>query len=174
MKITLAMVASADGRTTKGNTPGSAFASPQDQQHFSELIHTHTLIIMGRTTYEAANYHMKHTPGRMRIVMTRHPEKFDHEKVPGMLEFTSETPGQLIKRLSRDYENALLVSGAELNGLFFKEKLVDELILTLEPKLFGKGNGIIGFEESDIDLKLVSVEKMNPQGTLLLTYQVIK
>ncbi len=169
------MVTSLDGRSTKWETTSQKdWASKEDQEHFSSLLQEYSLIIMGRKTYDAAKYAMKHTSGRLRIVLTRNPEQHKSEQIPGMLEFSNESPTHLIKRLSQDFDQALLVSGADVNSAFFEVNLVDELWLTVEPKLFGMGNGIVKHERYDIPLQLLSIEKMNPTGTLLLRYRVLK
>jgi len=65
----------------------------------------------------------------------------------------------------------LLLGGASLNNSFFKANFVNELWLTLEPKLFGSGNDLAGNAELDINLELFEMEKLNSQGTLLLKYK---
>ena len=57
---------------------------------------------------------------------------------------------------------------------FLKEQLIDEVWLTIEPKIFGTGGNFVIEEELDIDLKLLSCEKVNEQGTLITKYAVIK
>lgn len=172
MKTTLLIVTSLDGRSTKGNSGDHSWISSQDQEHFKFFIEEHTLLIMGRNTYEAAKFSMKHTPGRKRVIITRHPEKYRHEEIPGMLEFTDEPLLKLFKRLSKDFSQGILLSGASLNSELFRLGLVNEIVITIEPKLLGKGNGIVDFEEHDITLELKSIEKLNHQGTLLLKYLV--
>jgi dihydrofolate reductase len=67
----------------------------------------------------------------------------------------------------------LIVGGSEIAALFLKENLVKELWLTFEPKIFGKGGSIVGDEKFDIDLKLLSVDKLNEKGTLVVKYEVM-
>jgi dihydrofolate reductase len=173
MKIVLAMVASIDGKTTKWNSSDlHSWTSKEDQDYFSKLIEQNNCIIMGRKTYEAAKNMMKHSSSKLRIVLTSDPKKYEIEQIPNQLEFTSEQPHELIKRLEQNYSSTLLVGGAEINSLFLKENLVNELWLTIEPKVFGKGNSLIGEKEIDINMKLLSIEKLNGQGTLLLRYAI--
>ncbi|MCR4305461.1 MAG: dihydrofolate reductase family protein, partial [Candidatus Daviesbacteria bacterium] len=89
------------------------------------------------------------------------------------LEFSSKSPKQLVKELTgRGYKQILLASGPKLNTAFLKDKLVQELWLTLEPNIFGVGIGLVDSEKLDIKLRLLSSKRLNPQGTLLLKYQV--
>ena len=98
------------------------------------------------------------------------------------MEFTDETPTDLIKRLeNQGFSEGFLVGGANTNTEFLKQGLVSELWQTLEPKILGMGNGIVGDtsagsaqgEKIDVSLKLISEEKLNDKGTLLLKYAVI-
>jgi len=174
MKLILVMVTSLDGRSTKGTiTSTHGWNSPEDQRHFQNVVENASLIIMGSKTYEAAREHMEHKDGRLRVVITRSPEKYASEQIEGKLEFTNENPKDLINRLeSKGYATGCLVGGANTNTEFFKQNLVTELWQTLEPKMLGKGNGIIGEEETDISLELIESKKLNDRGTLLLKYRV--
>lgn len=174
MKIILAIVTSLDGKSTKGSTSPDKWASKEDQNHFSSLISKHNLIVMGKNTYLLRKSHLSLSQDKLRVVFTRNPKSFSKDQVNGQLEFTNEPLKKLIKQLeSRGYKQMLLVSGASLNSLFFKEKLINEIWLTLEPKIFGEGKGLVDAENLDINLKLINIEKLNSQGTLLLKYAVL-
>jgi dihydrofolate reductase len=68
----------------------------------------------------------------------------------------------------------LLVGGATINGLFLKHNLVDELFLTIEPKIFGSGKNMTEGKLLNSKLQLKSVKKINKIGTLLLKYKINK
>ena len=175
MKVILAMVESVDGKTTHGDDPKVFhWTSREDQQHFKRLVEQAKLIVMGSKTYEAAKGMLQHQNGKLRVVLTRSPEKYADQVIPGQLEFTNEPPQELMARLEQlGYTELLLASGAQVNGLFFNAGLVDEILLTIEPKLLGKGNPI-ALQENLIDLTLLKLEKLNDRGTLLLHYKINK
>lgn len=174
MKIILAIVTSLDGKSTKDSQSPSQWASQEDQQKFFSLIKKHNLIVMGKNTYLIRKPYLKLVPGKLRVVMTRHPEKFKKDQLPGVLEFINQSPKQLVRKLEqKGYKQMLLVSGPKLNTAFLKDKLIDELLLTLEPKIFGQGKGLVDQIPLDVNLKLKSIKRLNPQGTLLLKYQII-
>lgn len=174
MKITLAIVTSLDGKSTKGNMSPSEWASKEDQQKFFSLIRKYNLTVMGKNTYLIRKPYLKLTPGKLRVVMTRNPQQFRKDQVPTILEFSSDLPKKLVKRLGGlGFKQMLLVSGPKLNTAFFKDKLVDELLLTLEPKIFGKGKGLVDQMPLNVNLKLKSIKRLNQQGTLLLKYAVV-
>lgn len=175
MKLILVMVTSLDGRSTKGSDEDNhTWTSPEDQKHFMDIIENAKLMIMGSKTYEPAKANMKHKEGRLRIIITRTPEKYASETIPNKLEFTNENPTDLIKRLEdKGFQTGYLVGGAHTNTEFFKQNLVSELWQTLEPKILGEGNGIIGDEVTEISLELIESKKLNEKGTLLLKYKVL-
>lgn len=174
LKIILAMVMSLDGKTTQWEKPHlHDWTSKEDQKHFSLLLDQHTVIIMGRKTYDSAASQMNHIPSRLRVVMTHSPKKYESFAKPGMLEFTNESPLEIYNRLKNcGKKNILLLGGEQINTLFFRAKLIDEIWITIEPKLFGKGNSLITNAQFDIQLKLKSSKKLNKNGTLLLKYRV--
>lgn len=174
MHIILAMVVSVDGKSTKWDLPDQSWASDEDKAHLSKLVSENNLILMGGKTYEYAKDHIKPREGKLRIVVTRDPQKFLNDKIEGQLEFTDLPLEELVKSLeNRGFNQMLLLSGEGLNKEFFEKKLVNEIILTVEPKIFGSGRSIIADSKLDINLRLKSIEKANENGTLFLTYEVL-
>ena len=174
MKIILLDVMSLDGKLTRWkDSPASDWASPEDSAYFLKVIRQSKLLVMGSNTF--AINRPKPEKERLRIVMTREPEKYQKLAIPGQLEFTGETPKQLVKRLEKaGFKQMLLVGGQKLAMAFFRENLIDEFRVTIEPRIFGKGASLIEEVELDLRLQLFSFEKLNEQGTLLLKYYVRK
>lgn len=148
MKIILAMVLSLDGKSTKADLSPNLWASVEDQGFFHDLKHKIGTIIVGRKTWEAAG--KPDGDGIRRIVMSR------------------ETGFSL----PDDVAEALLVGGSELNAEFFKRKLINEIYLTIEPKIFGEGLPLAQIAGLEVQLELLTVKQLNQQGTLLLHYNV--
>ena len=70
-------------------------------------------------------------------------------------------------------EEVILAGGTTINSLFLKENLVDELIITVEPLLFGKGLTL--FKNLDLNIRLELIEtKQLEDGVLNLKYKIIK
>ena len=166
------MVQSLDGKITAGeNTNVHDWSSKEDQKYFSALIKKSPLIIMGRKTYETAKQSMKLSEKNLRVVITGKPENYKREEIENQLEFTSDSPEMILKKLEkRGYRKSLLVGGAETNSEFLKAKLVNELWLTVEPVILGKGKNLFSESPSKENVKLVSAKKLNKKGTLLLKY----
>ncbi len=128
MKIILAMVISADGKSTKWDMPDQSWASEEDQNHLRKLVSETKVLLMGGNTYEQAKSHIKPKEGKLRVVVTRDPKKFAADEVYNQLEFTDEPLDKLMERLEgMGFESLLLLSGENLNKEFFEKKLIMKL-----------------------------------------------
>jgi len=175
MKIVLTYAATLNAKITKGDDPDvSKWTSSEDREYFKKFRSQFNLIIKSSKTHEASKSYDKPKAGRLIVVLTRDPAKYQSEKVDRQLEFTNEPVTELIKRLGKDgYDKALLAAGGKISALFIQDKLIDEFQLTLEPKMFGQGVNMIGEGDFEVEFKLDSMEKLNDKGTLLLKYSVI-
>jgi dihydrofolate reductase len=173
MKVTLVMVASLDGKTTQGSKPGTnSWASPEDQEVFLAQKAAHDCIVMGSATYEAARAIIQPSADKPRIILTRTPERFAGERQPGLV-FSADTPQDVIRQIKRDgRKSVLLVGGAQTNVRFLDNGLVDEVVVVIEPLLFGAGRPLVDPLGQTIQLQLVNCERLNSQGALLARYAI--
>ena len=174
MKTILIFVSSLDGKITKWGEPNvRLWSSHQDQDYYKKVWNESRLIVMGSATFNADTFNP--SPGHLIIVMTSHPEKYKNLEVPGQIEFTNETPVALSSRFSiSGHQQMLVVGGPHVATSFLKEQLIDELWLTIEPKIFGMGQNFATDVQLDINLRLIQSEKVNDQGTLITKYAVLK
>jgi riboflavin biosynthesis pyrimidine reductase len=176
MHVTLLTVQSLDGFITHHDTPGSGFASAEDQTHFHAALAGFDCGVMGGVTYRGARDLICTQPmaKRLRVVLTRTPADYAAEAQPGSLEFTNEPPAKVLDGLrARGFTRCVLLGGAHANGLFLAAGLVDEIWLTVEPMLFGGGTPLLA-ARVDVRLELLASEKLNAAGTLLLRYRVAR
>jgi dihydrofolate reductase len=172
MKVILISAQSADGFITRHEEPGSGFTSAADREYFGRALAGFDSSIMGSATYLAARDTIlaNLSPGRRRIVLTRNPEKYESDAAPGILEFTRDEPKALVGRLKAEgHRSCALLGGARIHSLFFAAGLVDEIWLTMEPRLFGAGTPFLR-SATDIRLRLLSHERMGGSDTLLLKF----
>nr|AIA14040.1 RibD C-terminal domain protein [uncultured bacterium] len=108
-------------------------------------------------------------PGRLHIVLTS--DTSDKINIPGQVEYTSASPEEIVADLEeRGYAEVILAGGGQVNTLFLKANLIDELLLTLEPVVFGSGIDLFRSGELDARWRLASMEKLNDIGSLHLRY----
>lgn len=176
MNITLIMVATVNGKITHGFDPDvTQWTSKEDQELFATIKKQHRLIVMGSHTYEKNLQRIHATEGILRVILTKNPSAFSKNTIPGQLEFSDETPTQLVGRLEKKgFTSMLLAGGAEINSAFLKENLVDEVSLTIEPKLFGTGKNLMADCDISLDMKLTHIKQLNETGTLHLLYTILK
>jgi dihydrofolate reductase len=174
MRVTLIAAQSVDGYITRHDEPGTAFTSAADQHYFREALRSFDCSIMGGETYRVSRdqWGSQLSSERCRVVLTRDPGRYAAESRPGKLEFSKEPPAELVQRL-RDagHQACALLGGAQIHHLFLEAGLVDELWLTLEPRLFGTGTRLVG-RAVDLHLQLESVERLDHSSTLLAKYRL--
>lgn len=174
MKIIMVAAISEDGFLTKAeDSDVSKWTSTEDKMFFSKIKSEHNIYIMGSKTYESAS--IKPEPGILRIIMTRSPEKYDDLKVDGQLEFTNLTPEKIIAKHQSQYESCLLLGGGQIYEEFLKQKLVNEIYLTVEPVVHGSGTSLMVNGEpvsSFLDHFEPTIAVLNNSGTKLLHYEL--
>jgi dihydrofolate reductase len=174
MKVVLVFVATLDGKVTKWGDPNvKSWSSRSDQIYFKNVWNYSKLIVMGSSTFSADP--IKPSFDHLLVVMTSKPEKYKKFEIPQMVEFRNASPAELISEYDKaGYELMLVVGGPKIAASFLKEGLVNELWLTIEPRIFGAGDNLVTNEKLDIDLALLSIEKVNEQGTLITKYSVLE
>jgi dihydrofolate reductase len=174
MKTILIFVSSLDGKITRWGEPNvRLWSSHQDQDYYKKVWNESRLIVMGSATFNADTFNP--SPDHQIMVMTGHPDRYKNAMVPGQIEFTNETPIELVDRfINKGHQQMLVVGGPHVATSFLKEQLIDELWLTIEPRIFGTGQNFATDAKLDIDTRLIQIEKVNDQGTLITKYAVLK
>jgi len=171
MKTILMLAISADGKIAKHENHLADWTSAEDKKEFIKTTKEAGNIIMGRKTYDTIG---RPLPNRLNLIMTRSVESRKKDEIPGTLEFTDQSPKDIIANLEKlGFETAIVGGGTAINTLFLKENLIDEIKLTIEPKLFGSGFGIFDKIDVDVDLELLEMKKLN-DNTIYLHYKIIK
>ncbi len=164
MRIFIIAAVTADGFIARTGTHGADWTGNADKKVFIKLTKEAGTIVMGSKTFATIG---RALPGRRNIVYTTNPGSINEESI----ETTHEKPAELIKRLKSEGVNDLAIcGGSSIYTLFMNAGVVDELYLTIVPKLFGQGMSIFS-ESMDVDLKLLSSENLTDDA-LLLHYSV--
>ena len=174
MKVILVFVSTLNGKVTRANDPEVRhWSSKSDQEHYSRIWKESSLIVMGSNTWN--DNIIKPSDKRLILVMTRQPDAYREKAIPGQVEFTDSNPAELVEKFRNSATEIMtVVGGPQVATSFLKESLIDELWLTIEPRLFGKGYGLVTESDLDIRLKLAELVKANDDGTLITKYSVIR
>ncbi|MEK7581976.1 MAG: dihydrofolate reductase family protein [Patescibacteria group bacterium] len=133
MKVSIIAAVSADGFIARHTTEKANWTSKADKEYFKSFTKKIGTIIMGSTTFETIG---KMLPGRRIIVLSR------NKTYPGIrgVETSNETPRELLERLEHEGTREVVVcGGTTIYSEFMKEGLVDTVVLTVEPVVFGSG-----------------------------------
>ncbi|OGY44806.1 MAG: hypothetical protein A2729_02890 [Candidatus Buchananbacteria bacterium RIFCSPHIGHO2_01_FULL_39_14] len=169
MKLILMMATTVDGIIAKTKDQKADWTTPADKKAFIAETKKHGVIIMGDTTFDTIG---KPLPGRLNLILSFTPEKYKEREIPGTLEFVKMPPGDVVKMLeSRNFSSAILGGGARTNAAFLKAGLVDEILITIEPKLFGVGINFTEGEDLDLNLELIESKEIG-DNAVQLKYKV--
>jgi dihydrofolate reductase len=164
MKVTLIAAITTDGFIGRDALHVStAWTSKEDKAFFISKTKELGTVVMGSTTYETFNRPFK---DRRHIVLSR-------TKTYEGVETTSESPSELIKRLTQEgVETLALCGGSAIYTTFLEQNYVDKVYLTVEGILFGSGIKLLS-KELEIKMKLVSTTTLG-ENTILLEYDILK
>ncbi len=165
-RIMMLMAVTADGKIARGGDHFPDWTGSPDKRMFKALTMRAGVVIMGARTFDSLGGPL---PGRKHVVLTRHPGR--RQPVAGV-SFTSDEPDRIAAGLYREgYSQAVLAGGAVANSLFAGAGLIDEIILTVSPRLFGQGPGLFD-TILDMELTLEDCHRIDTD-TVCLKYKVV-
>jgi len=167
MKVILLMAMTLDGKIAKNDHHFPDWTGSADKKFFVEITKKAGVMIMGSKTFDAIG---KPLPERKNIVMTRDRSRCSVEPE---LVFTDQSPASILQDLDKmGHTEVILAGGSIVNSLFARENLIDEIIITVAPRVFGTGISFLT-EEMDLQLERVAVETMG-RDHVLLNYRVCR
>jgi dihydrofolate reductase len=167
MRIVLMAVVTLDGKLARTEAQFVNWSSKEDKRLFMQTTKAAGVVIMGDNTYKTMAQPL---PGRLHIVLTT--DRSDKTDQPGVVEFTSDAPPAIVAGLAaRGYTTAVLGGGSQINSLFLQHDLVDEIWLTVEPRIFGVGINLLSGTSFDLRARLIHLEQLNPD-TVHLRYSL--
>lgn len=141
----------------------TSWNSAEDKKHFVELTKRAGVVVFGSTTFETFGKPLK---DRLNIVYSR------SKKYEGV-EMTDDEPEMLLKKIEDlGFKEVAICGGSAIYTKFMKAGVVDNIYLTVEPILFGKGITLFN-DDLEYKLELISEEKI-AGGTRFLEYRVLK
>lgn len=166
---------SADGCMTKHDQRGNDFTSSKDKVFFFEALKSFDCSVFGSGTFKDTKEHILRslTPNRLRLVLTNESNSYLGYETPGALIFRQANPLEAITELKKNgCSRCALLGDKTVFSQFLAEGLIDELWVTLEPRIFGHGASM--FEGAfDQRLSLISAKELG-SSVLLLKYSILK
>jgi dihydrofolate reductase len=133
---------------------------------FAEISKECGVVMMGEKTFATFPAPLK---DRLNVVFAQ--DITNKPELPGVKWVTGEPAKVLDELAASGYTSALLGGGSFLNTMFLEKKLIDELIITVEPKIFGQGMGLFN-GDFNLNLQLMDMKKIN-DNSIVLKYKAI-
>lgn len=167
MKVIAIVVHSLDGFIAKTDSELINWSSREDKAMFAKETKKAGVVIMGLKTFQTLPHPLK---DRLNIILTSKP--VNYQTIPSQVEFVSTAPQQLTKDLQkRGYKKVFLIGGSLTFTNFLKEKLIDEIWVSIEPLIFGQGITTFTEKLEGVSCSLIKTKKLN-KNTVQLKYQI--
>lgn len=154
-----------DGKIALDEKHPSDWTSKEDKDFLHEMLDRSDVIVVGNNTYKAA---VEPLSKRNCIVFTTSVET--SERKSDTLTYCNPSSADCIPLMEK-YETIAVLGGTKTYTWFLENDLLDEIYLTIEPLVFGRGFPLF---ESSKDVmarfRLKSTKQLNEKGTLLLHY----
>jgi dihydrofolate reductase len=167
MKVILLMAMTLDGKIGKSADHFPDWTGKEDKKLFVSITKRAGVMIMGSKTFDTIGAPL---PNRRTVVMTRNPNRVSRWD---NLIYTGDEPRAILGCLDGEgFSEVVLAGGATVNSLFAQEGLIDEIVVTVSPMIFGTGLSL--FTESvSMDLELIEAERLG-QNLVRLRYKVVE
>ncbi|MBI2597952.1 MAG: dihydrofolate reductase [Candidatus Diapherotrites archaeon] len=145
----------------------SDWTSKEDKAHLHKMEKAADVLLLGRASFEVAK---KKLSKKNCLVLSR--------KVNGIRKKTKNltflNPKSVdVKKFVKDcgYKKICVLGGRAAYNYCLKKNLLDEIFVTIEPIVFGKGIPMFDSAVKTKTFTLVLAKKLNAKGTLLLHYK---
>lgn len=159
------VAASVDGRISLSSKHPPDWTSKEDWEFFQKSLSRIDAVVVGRNTYESVAERLRK---RNTFVLSSRPKTFTRR---GTVTFVNPAKVHLPKLLER-YKSVAVLGGGAVYQFMLESKLLDEIFVTVEPLIFGRGKEMFIGGTQITRVNLLSTKRLNRTGTLLLHYQI--
>ncbi|MDP3793194.1 MAG: dihydrofolate reductase family protein [Candidatus Uhrbacteria bacterium] len=159
------VAASVDGRISLSSKHPPHWTSKEDGDFFQKSLASIDAVVVGRNTYQSVAERLRK---RNTFVLSSRPKTLTRR---GTVTFVNPTKVNLSKLLER-YKSVAVVGGGAVYRFMLEKELLDEIFITVEPLIFGRGKEMFIGGTEMTRVSLLSVKRLNRNGTLLLHYKI--
>lgn len=159
------VAASVDGRISLSSKTLPRWTSKEDWRFFQKSLSRVDAVVVGRNTYQSAAERLRK---RNTFVLSSRPKTI---KRRGTVTFVNPKNVDL-EKLFQEYKNIAVLGGGAVYRFMLERGLLDEIFVTVEPLIFGRGKEMFVGGTRTIRVSLLSVRRLNRTGTLLLHYKI--
>ena len=159
------VAASIDGHISLSSKRPPHWTSKEDWEFFQKSLSRIDAVVVGRNTYESVSKRLRK---RNTFVLSSRPKTLFRR---GIVTFVNPKKAKLSKLLE-GYKSVAVLGGGAVYQFMLENKLLDEIFVTIEPLLFGRGREMFIGGKRTTRASLLSIRRLNQSGTLLLHYQI--
>ena len=151
----------------------NALAPKGEDCGFRAFMDSIDVLVMGRKTFEQVLTFGEWVYGATRVIVMSRGKPDIPNHLTKIVSSSSETPTQLIERLSAEGAKHLYIDGGFPIQQFLKEGQIDEVTITIAPVVLGEGKPLFEPIEKDIELVLLNTKPFD-FGFVQVKYAVKK
>jgi dihydrofolate reductase len=159
------VAASIDGRISLSSKHPPDWTSKEDWDFFQKSLSRIDTVVVGRHTYQSVAARLRK---RNTFVLSSRPKTLVRR---GTVTFVNPANVSLPKLLG-GYKSVAILGGGAVYRFMLEQGLLDEIFVTVEPLIFGRGKEMFAGGTRTTRVSLLSAKRLNQEGTLLLHYQV--
>ena len=159
------VAASIDGRISLSSRHPPHWTSKEDWDFFQKSLARIDAVVVGRNTYQSVAERLRK---RNTFVLSSRPKTLTRS---GTVTFVNPAKVNLSKLLE-SYKSVAVLGGGTVYRFMLERGLLDEVFVTVEPLIFGRGKEMFVGGTRTTWAKLLSAKRLNRNGTLLLHYQI--
>lgn len=154
-----------DGKIAHDAHSGSSWTSSEDKDFLHDMLDKSDVVVVGNNTYKSA---IEPLSKRNCIVFTT--SVATSERKGEKLTYCNPASSDFLS-LMQAYETVAVLGGTQTYTYFLENDLIDELFLSIEPLVFGRGLNLFELSENiNAHFRLKSTKQLNEKGTVLLHY----
>jgi dihydrofolate reductase len=155
-----------DGKIALDADHFSDWTSPEDKAFMRTLLDRSDAVVVGNNTYKTA---IEPLSKRNCIVLTSSVPSTERKNEKLLL---WNPAGASHSSVLQNHKLIAILGGAKTYSYFLQNDLLDELYLTIEPIVFGRGIDLFEYPSGDAArFTLISMERLNETGSVLLHYK---
>lgn len=159
------VAASIDGRISLTTTREPEWTSKEDWKFFQKSLSLADAVVVGRNTYLTVQ---KRLDRRNTFVLSSRVRTLEKK---GAVWFVNPKRTDLKKLLGK-YKTVAVIGGQSVYQTMLDANLLDELFVTIEPLVFGRGKEMFSGGTKTKYFALRSARTLNRCGTVLLHYHI--
>ncbi len=168
MKFTFLAAVTLDGKIGRHKKHFTDWTSREDKDFLRQTLDKSEVIIVGNNTFKTAKEFLLR---RNCVVFTRSVDDVK-EKTKTLVYLNPEKTSLKKYLIKKNYKKIIVLGGEETFTYCLEKKLIDEIYLTIEPIVFGRGLSLFKTKKFEHwNFELVSVKQLNKKpGSLLLRF----